>query len=111
MVELNITETAVPATTRRENPYLKHVQALAADRSKALSFDVPVDKGTDPAKAVASVLNLWREAGAEVGVTVRQKTDGAHVTVWAVDRITRKTGGTAVGTNPLAGPDAGTAAL
>lgn len=99
--DLILTETTVPATTGKENRYLSHVDTLNADRTKAITFTVPVAAGADAEtvkKAVESVLRIWQDAGRERGVTVRSKVDGASVTVWVRDKITRprKTEQTAV---------------
>jgi hypothetical protein len=104
-VKLNITETTVPTDlprggkTKEANPYLPYVETLKSNLrtedsdGKALTFDVPRDKGVDDetySKSVRRTVAKWQEAGAELGITVRAHINGSTVTVWGVPRITRQ---------------------
>lgn len=102
-IELKFTETEVPTETRerKPNPVLDKVQQMIDKRNedptgkgKALTFSLPRNNDDDE-KALESVINAFQNAGREKGVTVRKSVvtekGVATVTVWVVDKITRRT--------------------
>lgn len=102
MAAITFKKTAIPESNtgrvKTPNPYLPHAQAAVKARGEKN------DAGEYPAaeaivytlsegESVATLTRKVREAGAEVDATirVRDNKDGS-VTLWAVDRITRKGG-------------------
>lgn len=109
MAALSFKTTDIPATNsgrvKTPNPYLPHAQAAVKARgerndageypnAKAIQYtltDEDVTRGGGAEKAVKYLTRKLREAGEELDVTIRVKDGGdGSVTLWATDRITRK---------------------
>jgi hypothetical protein len=71
------TATAIPTVTRTSepNPFSALAAALLADRTKAVSFSLPLtgenSKGTTTDKAIGKAKRQMSEAGAAAGITIR----------------------------------------
>lgn len=94
-INLEFEKVDVPEVTRerKANPFASLIEDMQKNGG-ARRFTMPKKTDADE-KAIASAVSQIQSAGRNVGVTVRKKvsSDGkgtAAITVWLVDKITRK---------------------